>query len=140
MNQQHLAIASVPIQEWSTTLEPKDALLVGTVFPELNKPFCCGEKSNLSEQNLTPQENMMLEIQSKGDAITDLTENLAAEQKARTVYDNLLRMIPDPEIREPLKFLRARELVHFQRFGDALHKKMRLLHILIEIHVTNVIL
>lgn len=62
------------------------------------------------------------EFQSKGDAITDLTENLAAEQKARTVYDNLLRMIPDPEIREPLKFLRAREIVHFQRFGEALEK------------------
>ena len=63
-----------------------------------------------------------LEFQSKGDAITDLFENLAAEQKARTVYDNLLRMIPDPEIREPLKFLRAREIVHFQRFGEALEK------------------
>ncbi len=63
-----------------------------------------------------------MEFQSKGDAITDLTENLAAEQKARTVYDNLLRMVPDPEIREPLKFLRAREIVHFQRFGEALEK------------------
>ena len=56
------------------------------------------------------------------DAVTDLTENLAAEQKARTVYDNLLRMIPEPEVREPLKFLRAREIVHFQRFGEALEK------------------
>lgn len=63
-----------------------------------------------------------LEFQSKGDAIADLTENLAAEQKARTVYDNLLRMIPDPEVREPLKFLRTREIVHFQRFGEALEK------------------
>ena len=62
------------------------------------------------------------EFQSKGDVITDLTENLAAEQKARTVYGNLLRMISDPEIREPLKFLRAREIVHFQRFGEALEK------------------
>lgn len=62
------------------------------------------------------------EFQSKGDAITDLTENLAAEQKARTVYDNLLRMIDDPEIRDPLKFLRAREIVHFQRFGEALER------------------
>ena len=60
------------------------------------------------------------EFQSKGDAITDLTENLAAEQKARTVYDNLLRVIKEPEIRDPLKFLRAREIVHFQRFGEAL--------------------
>lgn len=61
-----------------------------------------------------------IEFQSKGDAITDLTEDLAAEQKARTVYDNLLRMIDDPDVREPLKFLRAREVVHFQRFGEAL--------------------
>ena len=63
-----------------------------------------------------------IEFQSKGDALTDLTEDLAAEQKARTVYDNLLRMIPDPEVREPLKFLRAREIVHFQRFGEAMEK------------------
>jgi len=63
-----------------------------------------------------------LEFQSKGDAITDLVENLAAEQKARTVYDNLLRVITDPEVREPLKFLRSREIVHFQRFGEALEK------------------
>ena len=63
-----------------------------------------------------------IEFQYKGDAITDLTENLAAEQKARTVYENLLRMIKDPEIREPLKFLRTREIVHFQRFGEALEK------------------
>ncbi|WP_104802984.1 manganese catalase family protein [Blautia marasmi] len=63
-----------------------------------------------------------LEFQSKGDAIADLTEDLAAEQKARVVYDNLLRMITDPEVREPLKFLRTREIVHFQRFGEALER------------------
>ncbi len=62
------------------------------------------------------------EFQSKGDVITDLVEDLAAEQKARTTYDNLIRIIPNPEVREPLKFLRAREVVHFQRFGDALEK------------------
>ena len=62
------------------------------------------------------------EFQSKGDTITDLMENLAAEQKARTVYDNLLRMIKEPDVREPLKFLRAREIVHFQRFGEALER------------------
>ncbi len=61
-----------------------------------------------------------LEFQSKGDAMADLFEDLAAEQKARTVYDNLLRVIDDPEVRAPLKFLRAREVVHFQRFGEAL--------------------
>lgn len=60
------------------------------------------------------------EFQSKGDAITDLIEDMAAEQKARTVYDNLIRVIKDPEILEPLRFLRAREIVHFQRFGEGL--------------------
>lgn len=61
-----------------------------------------------------------LEFQSKGDVMADLFEDLAAEQKARTVYDNLLRVIEDPDVRAPLKFLRAREIVHFQRFGEAL--------------------
>ncbi len=61
-------------------------------------------------------------FQSKGDAITDLTEDLAAEQKARTTYDNILRLVDDPDVREPIKFLRAREIVHFQRFGEALEK------------------
>ena len=57
---------------------------------------------------------------SKGDAITDLTEDLAAEQKARTTYDNILRLVDDPDVIEPIKFLREREVVHFQRFGEAL--------------------
>lgn len=57
---------------------------------------------------------------SAGDPITDLTEDLAAEQKARTTYDNILRLVDDPDVRDPIKFLRAREIVHFQRFGDAL--------------------
>lgn len=56
----------------------------------------------------------------KGDVLTDLHEDLAAEQKARTTYDNLLRLIDDPDIRDPLKFLREREIVHYQRFGEAL--------------------
>lgn len=55
----------------------------------------------------------------KGDVLTDLHEDLAAEQKARTTYDNLLRLIDDPDIRDPLKFLREREIVHYQRFGEA---------------------
>ena len=56
----------------------------------------------------------------KGDVIADLNEDLAAEQKARVTYDNILRMVDDPDVREPIKFLRQRELVHYQRFGDAL--------------------
>jgi spore coat protein JC len=56
----------------------------------------------------------------KGDVITDLNEDLAAEQKARTTYDNLIRLVDDPDVLEPLKFLREREIVHFQRFGEGL--------------------
>ncbi len=59
-------------------------------------------------------------FQSKGDPITDLHEDLAAEQKARTTYDNLIRLVDDPDVLEPLKFLRQREVVHFQRFGEGL--------------------
>lgn len=59
-------------------------------------------------------------IQAKGDILADLHEDLAAEQKARVTYDNLLRLIDDPDVREPLKFLRQREIVHYQRFGEAL--------------------
>jgi spore coat protein JC len=59
-------------------------------------------------------------MQSKGDLIADLTEDLAAEQKARVTYDNILRLVDDPDVREPIKFLREREIVHFQRFGEGL--------------------
>lgn len=59
-------------------------------------------------------------IQSKGDLITDLAEDMGAEQKARTTYDNILRLVDDPDVRDPIKFLREREVVHFQRFGEGL--------------------
>lgn len=60
------------------------------------------------------------EFQSKGDPITDLYEDMAAEQKARSTYDNILRLVKDPEVCDPIRFLREREIVHFQRFGEAL--------------------
>ena len=60
------------------------------------------------------------QFQSTGDIITDLMEDMAAEQKARTTYDNILRLVKDPDVCEPIKFLRMREVVHFQRFGEAL--------------------
>ena len=56
----------------------------------------------------------------KGDLIADLNEDLAAEQKARVTYDNILRLVDDPDVRDPIKFLREREIVHYQRFADAL--------------------
>ena len=60
------------------------------------------------------------EFQSKGDPLTDLFEDLAAEQKARSTYDNILRVVKDPDVCDPIRFLRKREIVHFQRFGEAL--------------------
>jgi spore coat protein JC len=61
-------------------------------------------------------------FQCKGDPITDLTEDLAAEQKARSTYENILRLCDDPDVRDPIKFLRQREIVHFQRFGEAMRQ------------------
>lgn len=59
-------------------------------------------------------------IQVTGDPIADINENLAAEQKARVTYDNILRLVDDPDVIEPIKFLREREVVHYQRFGEGL--------------------
>ncbi len=61
-------------------------------------------------------------LQSKGDPIVDLTEDLAAEQKARKTYEYLIKMCDDPDVLDPLRFLREREIVHYQRFGEALGK------------------
>ena len=62
-------------------------------------------------------------MQVKGDPITDLVEDMAAEQKARTTYDNILRISDDPDVNDVIKFLREREVVHFQRFGEALQSR-----------------
>jgi spore coat protein JC len=59
-------------------------------------------------------------IQSKGDPLTDLYENMAAEQKARSTYEYLLDLIDDPDVADPIRFLREREVVHFQRFGECI--------------------
>ena len=59
-------------------------------------------------------------FQSKGDPITDLTEDMAAEQKARTTYDNILRLVDNEEVRKVIRFLRQREIVHYQRFAEGL--------------------
>lgn len=67
-------------------------------------------------------------LQSKGDVITDLHEDLAAEQKARTTYDNILRFCDDPDVKDAIKFLRQREIVHYQRFGEGLRLAIDRLH------------
>lgn len=63
-------------------------------------------------------------MQSTGDTIADLTEDLAAEQKARVTYDNILRLSDDPDVNDAIRFLRQREIVHFQRFGEAKYTKL----------------
>lgn len=68
----------------------------------------------------------------KGDTIGDINEDMAAEQKARVTYDNILRLVDDPDIIEPIKFLREREIVHFQRFGDTLPQSCKLFRIFLE--------
>ena len=66
-------------------------------------------------------------IQSKGDVIADLVEDLAAEQKARATYEHLINLADDPDVKDPLRFLREREVVHFQRFGEALRMVQELM-------------
>ncbi len=63
-------------------------------------------------------------MQSKGDVLTDLHEDMAAEQKARTTYDNILRLSDDPDVNDVIKFLREREVVHYQRFGEGLRRTL----------------
>ena len=67
-------------------------------------------------------------VASKGDPVTDLMEDLAAEQKARTTYDNILRLSDDPDVNDVIRFLREREVVHFQRFGDILRRTQEILN------------
>lgn len=67
-------------------------------------------------------------LQSKGDAVADLAEDIAAEQKARATYDNILHLSDDPDVNDVIKFLRQREVVHLQRFGEALSKTQELLN------------
>lgn len=85
-------------------------------------PYYVDHTTALWPQAASGVPNNACQFQSKGDSITDLTEDLAAEQKARTTYDNILRLIKDPEICDPIRFLREREIVHFQRFGEALRR------------------
>ena len=66
----------------------------------------------------TPWSAMSMQV--KGDPITDLAEDMGAEQKARTTYDNILRLSDDPDVNDVIRFLREREIVHFQRFGEAM--------------------
>lgn len=125
----HMEMICAMVYQLTKNLTPEQVVSSGFA------PYYIDHTTGLWPQAAGGLPQNAIEYQSKGDAITDLFEDMAAEQKARTVYDNLLRIIDDPDVREPLKFLRAREIVHFQRFGEANredcskseHKEKRLL-------------
>ena len=110
----HLEMVSAIIHQLTSDLTPEEIIASGfdTYFVD--------HTTGVYTQGASGTPFTAAYYQSKGDPITDLTEDLAAEQKARTTYDNILRLCKDPDVRDPIKFLREREIVHFQRFGEAL--------------------
>ena len=112
--------------------------MVGTLVAQLSKGTMGKEWSQMKSAeyyadngaSVFPQSSQgspftAASIAVTGDPLTNLYENLAAEQKARAVYDNILRLSDDPDVNEVIKFLRQREIVHFQRFGEAIHTNLR---------------
>ena len=96
----------------------KDRDIVGTPFEQYFVDHTLGVYPTAASG--TPHTAAMLQV--KGDPIADLTEDLAAEQKARVTYDNILRLSDDPDVNDVIKFLREREIVHFQRFGESMQQ------------------
>lgn len=107
--------------------------IVGTIVSQLVKDLPCNEVETAGFEKYYVDHTLGVwpqaasgepfsasQFQSTGDPITDLVEDMAAEQKARTTYDNILSLVKDCEVAEPIKFLRMREIIHFQRFGEAL--------------------
>lgn len=110
----HMEIVSAIIYQLTKDLTPEEIECAG--FDK----FYVDHTLGLYPQSAGGVPFTMTYIQSKGDPITDLHEDMAAEQKARTTYDNILRLVKDPEVCDPIRFLRAREIVHYQRFGESL--------------------
>lgn len=107
--------------------------IVGTIVSQLVKDLPCDEVDTAGFEKYYVDHTLGVwpqaaggfpftstEFQSSGDPIADLVEDMAAEQKARKTYDNILTMVKDCEVCDPIKFLRQREIIHFQRFGEAL--------------------
>ena len=112
----HLEIICAIVYQLTCNLTPEQAKTAGF------DAYYIDQTTSLFPQAAGGVPYNACEFQSKGDAVTDLHEDLAAEQKARTTYENLIRIIDDPQVREPLRFLREREIIHYQRFGEALEQ------------------
>ncbi len=110
----HLEIISTIVYQLTRNLTP--AQIEGTPFAS----YYVDHTTGIYPQAAAGTPFSAKWFQSKGDAITDLTEDMGAEQKARTTYDNILRLVHDHDVCDPIRFLREREIVHFQRFGEAL--------------------
>ena len=110
----HLEMVGAIVHQLTRNLKTKD--IEGTPFEQYFVDHTVGVYPTFASG--TPWTAATMQV--KGDPITDLTEDLAAEQKARTTYDNILRLSDDPDVNDVIKFLRQREIVHFQRFGEAI--------------------
>ena len=110
----HLEMVGAIVHQLTRNLKTKD--IEGTPFEQYFVDHTLGVYPTFASG--TPWTAATMQV--KGDPITDLSEDLAAEQKARTTYDNILRLSDDPDVNDVIKFLRQREIVHFQRFGEAI--------------------
>lgn len=110
----HLEIVATIVRQLTKGLSAKELEAAGFA------PYYIDHTGGIWPQSAGGFPFSAAQFQSVGDPITDLNEDLAAEQKARTTYDNILRLVKDQEVADPIKFLRAREIVHYQRFGEAL--------------------
>lgn len=109
----HLEIVAAIIHQLTRNLTPEEVTTGGF------GPYYIDHTTGIWPQAAGGVPFNASEFQSKGDPITDLFEDMAAEQKARTTYDNILRVVKDPDVCDPIRYLREREIVHFQRFGEA---------------------
>lgn len=110
----HLEMVAAIVHQLTRNLKTKD--IVGTSL----EPYFVDHTVGVYPTAASGFPWTAASIAVKGDPMTDLTEDLAAEQKARTTYDNILRLSDDPDVNDVIKFLREREIVHFQRFGEAI--------------------
>ena len=110
----HLEMVSTIVHQLTRNLTPEQIVESGF------GPYYIDHTTGIWPQSAGGIPFNACEFQSKGDPITDLVEDMAAEQKARSTYDNILRVVTDPEVCDPIRYLREREVVHFQRFGEAL--------------------
>ena len=112
----HLEMVGAIVHQLTRNLKEKD--IEGTPFEQYFVDHTVGVYPTFASG--TPWTAATMQV--KGDPIADLTEDMGAEQKARVTYDNILRLSDDPDVNDVLKFLREREVVHFQRFGESLQQ------------------